>query len=1000
MALTKGKPTNLLKNIGVVGTEGYTAGARSLERLANTADRISDMAYKQEANKLETEAQFAAKHDPIKWQDNFVIEGPEGDFKITQVYEDDSEQKLLYTFKTPVENELLPAGKIYNDAYNKERDGIFEKSLIYAVSDFARQAETNNILNPDGYMAHVSAYLDTVRDSLGGKYENTLLNLENDVISRHYDTINSQVAQLELEQANYKQKSNLIDFTNTVVNKISEIGHIDYDGEPSFTIERGENNQVIINYAGENIAELDSYVSLLNDTINDVENNITVPTESKLSWIDSQFKKLALTMAVNKAKTLKVEGEPYKTDNNFDNFISDLKLGTSSNNKFVQEISSLVKNDKAAMGGIYELINSYHLDLKSLNNTDFTQTKMAIKNHMVELHIELMAASQSGNRELYKKLEKEFNLNLAMMVDLFPEFADSPQKKAFINEYKLEIASGMMFLDSNSTNKYKQLSSDTSASIIKDLLNDDNWHDIDSLVQAYQKWEDNDVLPNIRDQDHNRIRKLYLSRYSQLDAENGVLNDKMGWIYHSLDYDGSYPVPNDKTHRDGLSLYFQTKQDKFENEVQTTISNSNYSTNKSGLSKDIVEGTALTDTEKRLGYKEPKNDWNMKLQYFAKYGILDSQTYNQMNRGFMMGGEFASANTRMFMDLKHLRDERGGHVGTQILASLSSDAFMFYELMEEVLQGMPPSQWSTGYEAVQTLIESTKKDTLDNRNRQSMAERFGTVQDIKKYMEEGIDEWLDGKIDISDVEDNPNLYNDIMDMYIVNMGMGTFEPQKAMNDAIVKTVMQSYAKSDYAFDTSITGFKEEERFTQLPPELVFKNANLPLEDWLVPYIQEEIVKDIDWEGLNLSISEEKETVKVTERKTNAQGARLLESTESIAYYINTDPTDPDQREPLVLGKNLYLKVYEAPRGQYPTYQLYYITTESSGYANYGQMVKLRKKDGTDLIIDFAPEYKKATNNWREKFYEEQWENWLHIKDDKKREFKQKIIDTIESFGTY
>ena len=77
---------------------------------------------------------------------------------------------------------------------------------------------------------------------------------------------------------------------------------------------------------------------------------------------------------------------------------------------------------------------------------------MAIKNHMVGKHIELMAASQSGNRELYKTFEREFNLNLAMMVDLFPEFADSPQKIAFINEYKLEIASGMMFLDSYSTN--------------------------------------------------------------------------------------------------------------------------------------------------------------------------------------------------------------------------------------------------------------------------------------------------------------------------------------------------------------------------------------------------------------------------------------------------------------------------------------------------------------------------------------------------------------------
>ena len=110
----------------LVGTEGYAVAQRSMQQLANTADRIADVAYRHEANKLETEASFDAKHDPIKWQDKFLIEDEDGDFKITEMYEDESEGKLLYTFKSPVSNEMLPVGKIYNTAYNKEREPIFE----------------------------------------------------------------------------------------------------------------------------------------------------------------------------------------------------------------------------------------------------------------------------------------------------------------------------------------------------------------------------------------------------------------------------------------------------------------------------------------------------------------------------------------------------------------------------------------------------------------------------------------------------------------------------------------------------------------------------------------------------------------------------------------------------------------------------------------------------------------------------------------------------------
>ena len=995
--LTKSRPTNLLKNIGVVGTEGYASAQRSLKQLASTADRIGDTAYKYEANRLETEATFDARHDPIKWKDNFVIEDTDtGDFKITEMYEDESEGKLLYTFKSPVSNEMLPIGKIYNDKYNKEREGVFEKSLVLAVNDFARQAETQNILNPDGYMNHVSAYIDKIGEDLDPKYGNLLANIENDVISRHYNNITSHVARLELEQLNYKRKSNLTQSTNVVMDYISEIGYMKNDGVAAFTIERGEKNEVIINYSGENITELDAHVSMLNEIIADVEGELTVPTESKTSWINSEFKKLALVQVVNFSKTLEVQGDKFITANNFDNFIKELKLGTNSDNEFVKQISSLVDNDKTAMGGFYELLNSYHLDLVSLSTTDFTQTKMAINNYLINDWIDLYNASQSGNKELFAHKEREFFLKIELISAAFPDFANTAEKIDFINSKKLDVKSNIMFLDNQNVKEFNSYSSNIASGLIAQLLNDNNWNDLDSLIQTYKAWEDNDVLSGMRKSDFLRVRKQYLSRYSQLEAESGVINDKMGWIYQSLEHDGSYPVPNDKTHRDGLSLFFQTKQEEFEKEKQTTISNSPLIV-KQGAEVEASELT--TATEQRLGKREPINDWNMKLQYFAKYGILDTQTYNQMNNGVYMGADMALSSTRMFMELKHLRDIKGGHVGTQILSSLKSEPFMFYELMEEVLQGMPPSQWSTGYEAVQQLIEGTKKDTLDNRNRLTMAQKFGTVVETKNYMTEAISTWgVD--IEVDDIYNNVNLYNDIMDMYIVNMGLGTYQPQIAMNDAVVKTVMQKYSKSEFAFDADLGGFKEDERFTLLPPELVYRNANLPLKDWLVPYVQEELVKDIDWEGVGLEFIEEKNKESRIVWRTNAQGAKLKVSEDSFTYYINTDPTDPSQKEPLMLGKNLFLKVYQAPRGEYPTYQLYYIATESSGYANYGQMVKLTKKDGTDLIIDFTPQYKQATENWQEKFYEEKWEDWLFIKENKKREFKQKVIDTIESFKTY
>ena len=992
--LTKSRPTNLLKNIGVVGTEGYAVAQRSMQQLANTADRIADVAYRHEANKLETEASFDAKHDPIKWQDKFLIEDEDGDFKITEMYEDESEGKLLYKFKSPVSNEMLPVGKIYNTAYNKEREPVFEKSLVLAVNDFARQAESNNILNPNGYMNHVSAYIDEIGNTLDPRYTNLLKDLENDVISRHYNNIVSHVKQLELEQLNYRRKSNLIQSTNTLIDYMGEIGHIHLETEPAFWIERGENNKVIIKYNSEdNISELDGHVKLLNDIIQDVESQLTIPTESKLGWIDNQYKKIAFTLTVNLAKKLKIEGDKFKTDENFTEFVKELKLGTSSNNSFVKQISQLVKNDKAAIGGIYELVNSYHLDLIDLNKINFEQTKLLIKNKMAGEYMELLEHQTTDDPAIFELRLEKFQAKVTALETLFPEFNKTLEGKDLINTLSINSLQNIIFAKDGNRKAFGQLSDDLGAGIIKEFYKEENYNNLDNLIATYKKYTDNGTLDKLMNQDHNQVTRAFLGIYKQLETESTTLNEKMWFINAGLMVDGPFPINNDKAHRDGLSLFFLEKEKKFQEERTQTISNSPLIT-KSGFDE------ATTATEERLGKKQPMNDWNMKLQYFSKFGILDSQTYSQLNNGVNMGNEIALSSTRMFMEIKHLRNEWGGHVGSKLLSSIDSKSFMFYELMEEVLQGMPQSQWNTGYEAVQNLIAETKKDNLDNRNRLTMAQKFGDTTDIKKHMIDGIKDW-EIDIKIEDIEENINLYNDIMDMYMVNMAMGTFGPKQSMNDALVKTVMQKYAKSSISFDATLGPFKEDERFTLLPPELVYRNANLPLEEWLMPYVNEELVKDINWEGVNLSLIEELEQVTVKRKEAiDYTDPAIADMSVQKVYSINTDPTDPDQKEKLILGKNLFLKVYQAPRGQFPTYKLYYIVTKQSEYANHGQMVELRKKDGTDLIIDFTPRYKEATQNWQTMFYEEQWENWLYIKENKKREFKQKVIDTIESFGTY
>ena len=137
MALEKLKRTNLIQEIGVVRGSGFDTGIQALEKTKRTADTIIDNAFRYGADKVSKEGLYDAKDKQVDYKTEYYVEGPNGARKITDLL--DKNENIIGSFKTPIIDERLISGRIYNNAYNQERDKIYGLSIKAQAQNFAAE---------------------------------------------------------------------------------------------------------------------------------------------------------------------------------------------------------------------------------------------------------------------------------------------------------------------------------------------------------------------------------------------------------------------------------------------------------------------------------------------------------------------------------------------------------------------------------------------------------------------------------------------------------------------------------------------------------------------------------------------------------------------------------------------------------------------------------------------------------------------------------------------
>ena len=221
MAIENIKRESRLREIGVVRGQGFDAGTQALQKTKRAADNIIDTAFRYGADKVSKEALYDAKDIPLDYKEEYYVESPTGDKRITDVVDDN--ENIIGSFKTPITNDRLPSGKIYNTAYNNERDKIVGLSIKASAVTFADQMYVQYHNDSEGFVAAVDTYLEKVKENVGPNYQNDIELLEAEVFSTYYKQIGMRELQ---EQMNTDAHKLLTSFQTLKESAIKEIKNI------------------------------------------------------------------------------------------------------------------------------------------------------------------------------------------------------------------------------------------------------------------------------------------------------------------------------------------------------------------------------------------------------------------------------------------------------------------------------------------------------------------------------------------------------------------------------------------------------------------------------------------------------------------------------------------------------------------------------------------------------------------------------------------------------
>ena len=103
MAIENIKRESRLREIGVVRGQGFDAGTQALQKTKRAADNIIDTAFRYGADKVSKEALYDAKDIPLDYKEEYYVESPTGDKRITDVVDDN--ENIIGSFKTPITND-------------------------------------------------------------------------------------------------------------------------------------------------------------------------------------------------------------------------------------------------------------------------------------------------------------------------------------------------------------------------------------------------------------------------------------------------------------------------------------------------------------------------------------------------------------------------------------------------------------------------------------------------------------------------------------------------------------------------------------------------------------------------------------------------------------------------------------------------------------------------------------------------------------------------------
>ena len=978
MALEKAKRTNLVREIGVLRGTGYEAGIQAMESVKRSADIISDNAFKYGADKLSKEGLYDAKDKQLDYTTDYYVESQDGIKKITDVL--DEKDNVIGSFKTPIIDERLPAGPIYNEAYNRERDKIYGLNIKANALVYADELYVKFQNDSEGFVTAVDAYLEQVKENVGPSYQNDIELLEADVFSSYY----KQIAMRELNQEMSRNATKLIMGFNTLTtNAITEIKQIlpSVDSQ-TFSLEwNAETNEVKLKGVGEKegLTDIHSmYVPIkskldnINKEIQTILNSELLGDQTRVNIINNFKRSIASTLVQNMVTNANADDlEPQEGQLSLRQL--ELSISGETENMVINDLKKFVGYDDATVKGWSEMVNNQRLIINGINGINKDDVKMFMESELMDDLNMLSTFLIDGKHDPMYAAKRDEIIKKWQSIDSLFQNWDLPSsiKSSLMKYSETRDGKHLFAAITGSFNNQTIMNNGTFLRLMKEqsaiwtsgvvidflMIGEDaeklmNWS---TELFSSEEFKSQDVRYR------EKIIAKVVARLKSINTEAGTKLEKMwkvkaalavnhqeGIGYTKLDANSA----TDRQQAEDFILYSDVDKQRYTHPV--------YGVDKSSLK---IRG----------------DDENMMLKYIANLNVIPTTEYDWLNgiKSNTLDSDIAIQEAfnkfHFFKKIQNLTDYSGGNTGEKIVASLDVESLAMFHMIDRQLQNYSPDNMPELMSAIRKRIDFDHNMNKDNAF--TDVEKYGDDTKQQKLFK-GSEVWnnmvtsIKG-YDVTKIWESEAKY-EIMQVYKTNRFKG-YDAQSSMDSAISHVLFFRWHPSKFGFSamSASSGLweKGDRQMAHLPVEMFFSGHDTDLDgkpdfQWLETFILDGFVAKADWsfvDGIKMEDVPEK-----TEWVT-AHGDTWKKVTPAHKLFqILKYPDNPKAGYlDLVLGENLFLKATPNVYNKgYPMYELYFRQPDV-GQVYWGQLKKLTNEDGEPFTIDIGVQFEKIN---KERFH--------------------------------